>query len=487
MIELMAGYTNYLGYNIYTPSYSILYDPYKPTIHNINPLDETTNKPETNITFIIIDEALNISSVQPIIMLNSEEEQQGTIGYTKTYTIRDYNAKEKAYDFTINPYGISSTDLADGEYNVTLNVKDYAGNTLNTSWSFEVNENALSSPDFRWRHGFIQPSPLGIYYINNVLPKFVLVYPLSDVLMPNITLDQHQDWTECDFIDFEELDDDIKEQLDEPSNSTVVNCSFNSTITEGAHNLKAKAKTEESDSGYKIFHVNIDTDIPSYSLTMPTVTRSNVTVPININVSNEDEVMVIVNVSGVAEELETIGQDRHFHFEIPADFDWGVPLNSEQNKNVVLTVSDYAGNHVTETRVIKIDNIAPQFEITGIYPQCIELNVPTGDCATNAINLRIEGNLTYTDTVFMMAYEGDVYSPETRRGEISSCQGGQVVNCIGANRRFSMNITLGSQTGEEVMNTLNLIAVDAAGNEFGAVLRILHDSLPPAQPHITIT
>jgi len=60
-----------------------------------------------------------------------------------------------------------------------------------------MRENALDSPDFRWRDGFIQPSPQGIYYINNVLPEFVLVYPVENLTWWNITFDGEDNLTNC--------------------------------------------------------------------------------------------------------------------------------------------------------------------------------------------------------------------------------------------------------------------------------------------------
>ncbi|MFH1506306.1 MAG: Ig-like domain-containing protein [archaeon] len=473
LTNISAGYRNYMQYHAYTPTYKVFYDSEAPIIRSMNPIDETVTTSTINITFTILDEGLDAERVEVAV-----GDENVTYSLFVNYSVEDTYPK-KTYRFFVNP----NQDLDNAIYNVTVFARDFAGNNKSAEWQFEVREGALESPDFRWRNGFIQPSPMGVYYINSLDPGFALVYAISELAWTNITLLDENNTINCNDITFDQLDQEIQDDLTEPFQSSALNCSFTETLEEEPYRLKAEAAglidEHETFPGYKVFNIEIDTHAPLFTLDMPDRIRPGVALPIDLTVTNEKEIVVVMNISGDELTMDTTAQGTEFTFTIPETFDWGVPADHEEEKDITIRVSDYAGNHEEEQYNILVDNRPPYFSITDIYPQCVGENL-TGQCITNKLNVRFVGE-SEADTEIIIAYVNNI-----RKGEILECGGPTVEDCIG-DGTFSMNITFDAQPGQEVFSNVTLVAQDYAGNEIGATISILHDWLAPGQPHITIS
>jgi len=376
-----------------------------------------------------------------------------------------------------------------GQYNVTINIEDNAGNNLigipNSRIDFVVDGNIPAQPILTV-NGTTEDNidGSGRTVVDNAQPIFELDFTMEadgSVEFLNINI------TEVVLTDYE-TNTTITCNSD-PMN--LFTCSFNDALAEGLYSFVVSATKElpngsigpigdyMQDSEGKLFTIIVDQTAPYFTLeTERSYIKPDQALVITADVTNEDyDLLADVVVDGEEVILETEKSGNEYLFIISETFDWG----EEGLKIINVTLSDYAGHYSKKNTTVNVDNTPPTINIVSVVGdrnfRTSNTNATVGDWEVTLI-----GEVSSDTTVLCYEQEGG----ET--GCINKCVG-EEQECIRQNSTdlstFYLTLLVNGANSAETLNTVFVTLTDISGHETTGSLYILLDLEPPSVPEIT--
>jgi len=417
--------------------FNIKWDKTNPTLVDYYPKDGwVVNYLNTQISSLVSELITGSGLDQSTLNFKVDD---SIINYDKIVTAdNDY----KYTNFIYNKDGVYV--LSEGEHNVYLEVYDNAGNLLSDTWTFEINQNVPSVPDF-----YIDNATLynGVWNTNVLPNKFYLTFK---ELVRNVTTSIG----ECDSVDRINFECNISES---------------EVSADGTFRIFVDArKLDKDDYGHWWFEFSLDREEPMSYLYADNNARSNTTIKIEAYSSNEEyPTSAYLDIFGETYVMPLVFFNYHsYQLLVPDMPDGEYPYN--------VTISDRAGNVKVLEGILLIDNTPPDLGIIDIIADNLYTKIIDGEIVyyTSDPYITIIGNASDLSVVKQFhSFFGDISF-----GTVD----------LDA-QTYTLDLILERFSGEEFENIVLIKALDESGNENIIQLRFFVDLRPPEKPVIIVS
>ena len=367
-------------------------------------------------------------------------------------------------------------ELPAGNYEIKLNIKDYAGNEINPFyvWTLIINETAPTAPMITVLNSNHDYNPWDKKYFVSELPEVSLVFE-EEVELEVVGLGFVEEF-ECDEISPLEF---------------ICTLPTGTTISEESYNIIIGAQYNEEVFYWVDTEIVLDTTAPSIiDTTLPLAIRSDGSRSFKINLDDaEQDIVINLSSEGLSYTQEDMSanpnRDSYAAYLNANYFNW---VSRPEPYELTIGIFDRAMNSDSITETIFVDDDPPIIEITRFESEGVTL-LEGGDplnITTRDTTLIIEG--TVHDSLIKsvcVSAATDLATIEIDEPCQYLCEAGEFPpGCIEqatGNFQFIFELVFPSyyETGTEIWNYINLVATDEAYNVGYETLAALMDWQPP--------
>jgi hypothetical protein len=469
------------------PFLTFFADPVPPSVVSHFPRDGSTSQYTFDIQ-VIVKEGIHESGLD-------EASIDFTInGDAATYFVEHVTELE-AEDPNNNYYRVyfPASDLDDGEYNVAVEGADLATNgfsetTASSHWTFIVDRNAPAYPYFSLIGGFTGP-PGDERWYSRSSPDFIVDFTaepnpvtITDIVMEDSPTEGEA--ATCESTDF-----------------NMFRCSFTTPKTAAGtfwadYGVIIKAYktlddgTDSNEGTYGPFRFTVDDQAPDFQLAFHTRFMDKINLTVGAVVTNEHHPLYV--------DLEFLGghytpihssNNGSFYY-----FVWEVPdytKDDEGEKNMTITISDFAQNSRSVIVPVYLDLTAPQIEDMSIV---ISHTVKIGqEVFTRNPRVTVEGTFVDEDIDAVWVMPGDF---DKHTGTMEGKKMADIRSKEGRPESFKVEVTLmDPEAGSVAMppfvynfmlinqiNNMTLYVRDKAGHVSHRQMKVITDIAPPKGP-----
>jgi len=416
------------------------------------------------------------------------------------------NGMNKTFEKSITSSGTYSHNLkilykeqlADGQYNVTLIVKDKAGNELRRDWNIVIDSALPSYPQIEITNNVnISSAPDGYVFVTpSSKPEFRVAYPdyLIDVNLTSASLINKTAGSNSVMANYNVSCDRVLSKI-----NTYI-CSLNQELPQGNNDYALRLRSQKIYTGGQLgpiathdYYFAVDNTAPAISNLKLEPMRSENTyinsaslLEYSINVENENHPLYVeTKINNVVVSNSTAINPLLGVISVTANTSSIVLIDGTTYPFESL-VCDYAGNCNSIRGSVTIDDTSPRFT-TNLTIEAKPLFIAEAvyGNATYVVRedlITITGTLEQDDTMKMELYRGN---PKTTNPlmTITPCIANERINCIsGSSFNFKGTTILMGEVGKAEQNNIYLVATDRAGNKNSPPLQrvILKDVRKPA-------
>ena len=519
-----AESVNKMGKTARTNDYSIYFDNNPPVIQTGTlPSDGTqTGNNMTSIVINFYDSGAGILTSD----INFTVDNQPITAYTlySTYTQTYADTGNDIYTYKLNYTPTQATQFSKGNHVVSLKLKDLARNKASTNFSFYVDPNMPSEPDFSFtglnRSENYAEDGINAWFINSPL-AFTINYFDVSINITSITLfkENYTNGVKTS----PPLSIDAADCTRAASTLNSFNCVFKNPVSnlinlnDEDYTLQISAvknlnTTPPTGIAWRRFV--IDKTPPSFNITYNPRIKSDVNITFVVNIFNkEKKLKALINFDNSGKiALRPENGTSSFSLE-PYKYNWQVASRTSATYSFIFYLKDLAGNENSNPYSITIDNELPNLIVTNITTfkvyispnrqiSTVEIEsslnslttvVNDTDVRFRGVSMNIRGNVS-SDVQSLLLTKVD--SNNIASGAlplISSCKNipnltaTQSWGCFENGNFAVFNYPINGPNNQEIPYYLLFNVTDQAKNTAYYTVLLVSDLLAPTNGTITIT
>lgn len=461
----------------------MFYDAIAPKVLRTIPSPGTTAMDLFALTFEIRDdlEGSGINEDSAVLILNDVQYE---------VTIQETRIDDQYRYYTAS---LPEAVYLEGEYNVSFNIEDKAGNQLDESLAakefiFIVDKSVPRLKEFRLDDANKGPEYPSRWYTQNTNPTFVLDF--TDDINPveitsirfdaQITSDGVANCTStifniftCSFLEPPRTQDGVWPDFG-------LKVYARKTLDDGT-----QTKIYELPGPNSSFEFTIDNEAPNVNFDLPSRVMDDVEIEFLATINNENHQVnsIIQPVTGLSNAgdiyvTDYSGQEYSYVWSIP---DLSKTRGDEGDKDIKIVFEDLAGNSVEISNNVFMDLTPPSIDIDAIsYTNVVKI----GDVKyTASANVSILGSIL-DDDVQRIYLEPGNFNEKTQTYEESTPA--LLKRVGGIPKTFEINARVKGDLNEEILNEYILVVIDQAGHSSKHKVQITKDLKAPATPIICV-